>query len=457
MIEQVAHFVANAVPDHGVHKRSANYLVDTVGVMIAGSAQIDVNLLRDALDSSALIGTGTQCLWSDRTYHSEDAALLYGMASHVLDYDDVSLLAICHPSAPVTAALLASDACAAASGPELLAAYAVGTEVMIRVGMAMGPVHYALGFHATATLGTIGATAAIARLSKLDTAHTRQAFNIAASLAGGLQSNFGSSAKSLHVGFAASSAVRAVSLARANLAASADAFAPNGFLHAFSGGQVNDWPEGFCLGEPFAIADPGFEQKRFPCCYMLHRMLAGTLELRTRHGFTLDDVSKITLSYPTGGTIPLRYPRPETGMQGLFSAPYACVAALADGAVNLTSFTDAAILRNAVQARLPDVAVIEKPELLRTGGLSTSPVHVEIELCDGTIVAKLVEQAPGSNDAPMSEVQQREKWHDCLRQAIPWIDRTQSERIREAGLNLATSNVAPWLKQIRSLAVARPA
>ncbi|PNP96733.1 MmgE/PrpD family protein [Sphingobium sp. SA916] len=452
MIDEVARFAVQAEPGPAALQSAALCLVDTIGVMLAGSAHPDVRVLEGSLPAAASSDATAACLWSDRSFCRDDAALLYGMASHILDYDDVSLLAICHPSVPVVSALAAWSAGRDISGRAFLAAYAIGTEVLIRIGEVMGPVHYALGFHATATLGTIGAAAALARLSGLDQERTREALNIAASLAGGLQSNFGSSVKSLHVGFAASAAVRAVDLAQAGLTASADAFAPRGFFHAFSGGEVDAWAAPLNLGAPFAIERPGFEQKRFPCCYMLHRMLAGTLALRERHSLDLENVRAIVLRYPTGGTVPLRYPRPTSGMQGLFSAPYACLSALADGRVNLASFSDSAVRRPAIQARIDDVSVIETSELLREGGLSTSPVEVELELQDRRIVSIRIDRAPGSHEDPLTDDQRSAKWIDCLRQPFPAIDSSRAKAAYDAGVRIAADGVMPWFEQIRGLA-----
>ena len=454
MIGDVARFTVQAAPDEVALQKAVRCLVDTIGVMIAGSAHPEVRLLEGSLATAPRSKAATGCLWSNRVYRSDDAALLFGMASHVLDYDDVSLLAICHPSAPIIAALVAWSGARAVEGVDFLAAYVIGTEVMIRVGEAVGSCHYGLGFHATATLGTIGATAALARLARLDHQTAKEALNIAASLAGGLQSNFGSSVKSLHVGFAASAAIRALWLAQGGLIASSDAFAPRGFLYAYSGGQVDAWPKAFHLGAPFAIAEPGFEQKRFPCCYMLHRMLAGILALRERHGLALDDVSKVVLSYPTGGTAPLRYPRPASGMQGLFSAPYACISALADGRIDLASFSDTAVSRAAINERLGDVTVVETEQLLLEGGLSTSPVKVEIKLRSGTIVSQLVDHAPGSRDDPLTDDQQSDKWLDCLRQAFPAVDAARADHVRNTGLELATGSLASWFGQVRKLSSA---
>ena len=69
------------------------------------------------------------------------------------------------------------------------------------------------GFHATGLFGRLAATAAGARLRKLDAARTQMALGIAASTASGIVANFGTMTKPLHAGLAARDAVTAVELA----------------------------------------------------------------------------------------------------------------------------------------------------------------------------------------------------------------------------------------------------
>ena len=133
-----------------------------------------------------------------------DAALVLGTASHALDYDDVCMLATCHPSAPIVSVLMAllpqlEEARPGFSLRDLLGAYLVGTETMLRLGEWLGFRHYALGFHATSTLGTVGCAAAVAHAWGLPAAQAHVALSIAASSACGLRANFGSDTKPLHV------------------------------------------------------------------------------------------------------------------------------------------------------------------------------------------------------------------------------------------------------------------
>lgn len=278
-----------------VHLEAQRAILDTLAVTMAGGSDDAVHRLEaslDAMDTGPAWTAAFRSPWTGRHYASFDAALLLGMASHMYDYDDVSMLAVCHPSAPILSALLAAESGLArtggTSGLDFVTAFCVGTEVLIRLGQAMGFRHYELGFHATATLGAVGAASAVARLVRLDAARTRHALAIAASMASGLRKNFGSMVKPLHVGLAASSGLRAVRMAQAGIEGAAEVFEAGGYLRAFSGGETDRFPIGKLLfGQPFALAQPGFEQKRYPCCYMMHKMIEATLLLQQGSGCTL--------------------------------------------------------------------------------------------------------------------------------------------------------------------------
>src|SRR5690606_6377571 len=78
-----------------------------------------------------------------------DAALANGILVHGLDFDDTHLASIVHATAACLPSALSLGEALDAHGRDLLAAYAAGMEVAIRIGAAVkGGFHHA-GFHAT--------------------------------------------------------------------------------------------------------------------------------------------------------------------------------------------------------------------------------------------------------------------------------------------------------------------
>jgi 2-methylcitrate dehydratase PrpD len=281
---------------------------------------------------------------------------------------------------------------------------------------------------------------------RLDRHQTAQALSIAASLASGLRRNFGTMVKSLHAGIAAANGWQAARLAAAGIASAPEAIEERGFLHAFTGGATDRWPDDHPLGQPYVLAHPGFERKRYPCCYMLHKMIEATLSLARQHGITLSDLARARVDMPRGGTQPLSHPFPKTGLNALFSGPYAVVASLADGRIDLRSFTDAAVQRPEIQARLRDVQLLEGTVPPGNGELGNAPVTVTLGLRDGTSRSHTVHAPPGSLRDPITPAQLAAKWADCLRHAAPGIQAGTARRLFDQGLGLASMpRIGPWL------------
>jgi len=188
-------------------------ILDCLGVMLAGSLDEPARIVQSVAEAEGgsplctVVGTGrrTGAVW---------AALANGTAAHALDFDDTNFAMLGHPSAPVLAAALAAGELALADGRAVTHAFLLGFEVETTLAEVINPAHYEHGWHATCTLGTMGAAAAASRLLGLDADQTRTALAVAASQASGLKENFGTMTKPFHAGHAARSGVLAALLAR---------------------------------------------------------------------------------------------------------------------------------------------------------------------------------------------------------------------------------------------------
>ena len=454
---ELARFIAVAIPGPGALAAARTAILDTLAVMLAGSvenAAVSIGATFEPVSARA----GFPSFEPAVHLRAEDAALLYGTAAHALDFDDVSMLAICHPSSPVLAALLAAQDWAKVGGSQLAEAHAIGTEVTVRMGQAIGFFHYEIGFHATATMGVFGATAAVARLRGFTVAQTANALAIAASLASGLNLNFGSMMKPVHVGIAAASGLRAAAWSKAGVEASrGDLFGPRGVFDALSGGKQVDWPENVALGQPFAIEAPGFELKRYPCCYMLHRIIALGRQV-SEAGWELDAIGALRVDMPRGGTQPLIHPFPTSGKQAMFSGPYTLLAAIVDGDVGFASFEDWAVRRAEIQSRLADVTIEEVAgPPLTPEQIGAAPVRLTLGLRDGSTVQFERVAAPGSPADPLGPDEQEAKWIDCICRANPGLlpVAAAAHRLRALeglGSGLGSGTLQTWLDEMWSAA-----
>ncbi|MBB6444506.1 MmgE/PrpD family protein [Bacillus benzoevorans] len=394
-------------------------VIDTVGVALAGWNETAVEKAKKVYVSQVSEQGGVSSLWGEPVKTDCDkAAIINGTASHVLDYDDASVGVVIHPSAPILSAITPLAEKLKSSGKEVITAYSIGTEVMIRIGQVMGIRHYHLGWHATDTLGTIGAAASSSYLLHLNDEQCSHALAIAASMTGGLQKNFGSMTKSLHVGLSASHGIQAALLAQQGFTGNTDIFGKRGFFMAFSGGadeeETQKTMDSILFGQPYDMLE-GLSFKKFPCCFGTHRFIQGALDLKEEHQLSLEDVEEIVLQAQPKSLLPLVHSRPITGLQGKFSAEYTVLAAIADGYVKLSSFEDNQVLRADIQKLLPAVKLLELQESELDKQLNRRlAVEIRIKTKNGQVYEKTVQHAPGSKEKPLSEAEHRGKWNSCL-------------------------------------------
>src|SRR5579864_377399 len=188
-------------------------LLDFFGVAIAGSREPLTNILVNEIVNSER-STEASLIGREERASRLTAALVNGAAGHALDFDDTHMAMGGHPSAPIIPAILALAETTGASGRDVLEAIVVGVETECRLGALIGAQHYTIGFHSTGTLGTFGAAAACAHLLNLDEDGWLRALGLAGTQAAGLKSGFGTMAKPLHSGRAASNGLFSALAAR---------------------------------------------------------------------------------------------------------------------------------------------------------------------------------------------------------------------------------------------------
>src|SRR5260370_224957 len=187
-------------------------VLDYYGVALAGADDPLATILLDEL-SEAGGATQASVIGRKERLPALSAALVNGAPGHALDYDDVNLAMPGHPSVAILPGLLALAEQRQSSGREVVTAFVAGYETACRIGSALRPGHYDRGFHATSTVGCLGAAAACARLLGLDAEVTARALGIAGTQAGGLKSQFGTMCKPFHAGKASHNGLLAARLA----------------------------------------------------------------------------------------------------------------------------------------------------------------------------------------------------------------------------------------------------
>jgi 2-methylcitrate dehydratase PrpD len=399
--------------------------LDTIGVILAGADEPVTRAVHAFLADEGARPAASQLGTRFKTSMA-GAALVNGASGHALDYDDVSLSCLGHPSAVLAPAVLAAAEATGASGRAVVEAYVAGYEVMTKLGLAVGIGHYRLGWHATATLGTLGAAMAAGKVFGLDARRLAHALAAAVSMASGSRRNFGTMIKPLHPGHAARCGIEAARLAQCGLEGDREIMeAPYGFFDLFTRDGVDAGGFATRLGNPWDLVTPGLNVKRYPCCYNTHRAADATLALAEQ--VSAGEVAAARVTVPVGGMLPLIHPRPRTGLEGKFSMEYVVAAGLLDRSLTLKTFHDAAVQRPEAQDLLRRVTVVEDPDIK----VVQNPVdegHVEVALTtrDGRQLLQRVTFPVGSSEVPLSWPDLVAKFRDC---ADGILDGRRAERV----------------------------
>lgn len=406
--------------------RAAQHLTDSLGVMLAGTTSDLAAPLRRFLHAAGDAGEAAIAGGSGSVTPAM-AALCNGTLGHALDFDDANSAMRGHPSVPVLAALMALPSEKAVPGRDLLEAFIVGIEAATRLsqGLAITP-DMPNGWHFTGTMGTFAATGALARLVGLSEAQICNAFGIAGSMASGLHANFGTMTKPLHSGLAARNGLTAVLLTQAGFTAYPAILDGNDGLAATHGGPAADLSNiAALLGKPYIFdqAPFGTHLKLYPCCYAMHRALGATLQLVRDEPVAAADVARVICRVLPHSMRPLKFRRPKTGFEGKFSMEYGLAAAVLDGRIGLSTFTDAAVQRAEIARMIGRIQVVEDLACQVSADGTMLPethsftsrgfVEVTLEMTNGTSRSCRVYDADGSAARPLDWQRVGEKFLDC--------------------------------------------
>lgn len=371
-------------------------LVDSIGLMLAGSATAAGQAVRDYATSTGGTPEAT-LLGSGERLPAASVALVHGTWAHVHDYDDTEPESVIHPTSPVAAAVLAVGETSGSSPEEVLAAAAVGIEVMCRLGAPAGRRFHHRGFHATGLAGPIAVALAASTITGSPTDVAVSAMGLAGSMSSGLLAFLtdGSWSKRLHPGWAAHGGITASALAARGFTGPAAVLEDRyGTYAAFLHGEVVDHAAVVGdLGTTWRSLPAHF--KRFPCAHVIQPFVDAVLEGGIRAG----DVAEIVLRLPAWQVPIVCEPwdtkvRPATEYQARTSLPFAVAAAVVDGDVGIDTFDDAKLRRPEMDAAL------ERIRYEAADDLDGFDAVVDVRRHDGTTTVL----RPPPSEPPITEI-----------------------------------------------------
>jgi 2-methylcitrate dehydratase PrpD len=389
-------------------------VLDWWGVAVGGADEPVARLLREAVPEpegpASVLGT-------DRTASPVTAALWNGTASHALDYDDTVLALPGHVTAPLLPGLLALGEMRGASGRDVLTAFLLGVEVMCRVARALAPGHYRAGWHATATLGRLGAAAACARLLGLDAQGIDRAVGLGAAQLGGIHESFGTMGKPFQVGRAAADGLLAALLAARGVTGPPGILDRPGWARRLS----PDWvpgrlAEGLC--QDWAVNEVFF--KRFPCCFATHAAVTALLDLTPPPDPAA--IAAVDLDVCRTTLLVADQRQPDTGLGGKFSMTYCAASALLRGHVREEHFTAEAVCDPSVRALAGRVRLFPQADLDETRARAV------VRLRDGSVQERVGDLRMGRDPERL----RRELGVKFQALTEPRLDAADAARLRDA-------------------------
>ena len=455
-VQAYGHWLANTADDWPDEARHSAWreLIDQIGVTVPGTAEPATKIAAQVVSTW---GTGpSMAAGQESRLAAPWAALVNGTAGHALDFDDNFDPSKSHATTVLYPAILALAEQEGAGGAACIDAYIAGLQIIGKVGQGVNPYHRDRGWHATATLGAVGAAAACARLLKLDAQRAAIAISLSTSMAAGFMSQFGTMAKPLHAGLAAKAGIMAACFARAGITASMNTLdGKNAMNHLMVGPDYEHLRDTLTnpdhghtltfdtqtIGEPLLITEHAFRVKRFANCGASHRALDGLLILREQHGFGAEDVERVDITLPQVHVNNLMYHDPQDPLQAKFSFEYALSTALLFGDFTLSDFTQEAVMRPSVRALYPRI-YLHGVDALE----GACPTEVKITLKDGTVYKTVRTMPLGSKAAPFSDEQYWTKFESC---AAPYMNTDSLNGLKNALINFtALEEITPMTRYL---------
>lgn len=407
-------------------------ILDWFGSALAGAWEPPAQIARAVVRTLGAANDAT--VFPDGRSSAAGASLANGVASHILEFDDVHKGSTLHAAAPVLPAALAVAEREGASGRAFILAAVLGYEAAFRVGEAVNPSHYAY-WHPTGTAATFGAAAAAGSIVGLDAPQMRDALGSAGTQAAGLWefNADGAMSKHLHPGKAAMNGILAADLARHGFTgASRILEGERGFFRATStthdATRITDG-----LGARWKIGETCY--KLHSCCGHTHTAIDTALDLRAERGWqnggnAAREIAGITIALYGPGYAIVRRMNPRTPYQAKFSVAYCVAAALAEGRVGLEQFaperfTGVGVTEPTIATLLARTTVAVDPALTALYP-ARWPARVTLRLADGTTIEGGADYPRGNPENPAPVATLEAKFRDLV---APRYDAALAERV----------------------------
>lgn len=419
-----------------VIERTATFLLDTLGVGIAG---VRAPRFAELLVQARQWGTGGEStiLGTSTRLPAPSAALVSGYQIHAQEFDAVYEPGVILPMAPLVAAVFAHLGRRRARGQvtrgaDLATALGLGLEISCSLA---GAPRSAMKFFRPGPTGAFSALSAILSLEGADAGFARRAYGILYSqICGTMQAHEeGSMMLAMQMGFNARAAITAFDLAEAGFSG------PERILDGRFGYFPLFETEGDLAGAIAAFGRPWkvtrLSHKPFPSGRVTHGMAHTMLRLKREEGLTPADVERVRIEFPPLGHRLVGRPAQDamTPNYARLCAPYVGASALVRGSAGLADFLPGAVTDPAVVAlaKRIETAVFDWPD-----ANAFFPQRITVVRTDGRTTLHELPHAWGHPEMPLSAGENRAKFDDCLRFAGVDPHQAAARRLAELCVDL---------------------
>ena len=376
------------------------HLIDAIGVGVLASATGPVRHIVGIADGGPCGAFGAPAGAS-----APMAALINGSLIHSLEFDDTHVASVVHGSAVIAPTVLAASQAHHASGRQLLAAFAVGWEFLIRIGLASPGRIQARGYQITSAAGAFAAAAVTGLLSGASGDVIANAIGIAGSQAGGTFAFLaaGDTAKAMQPAWAAHSGLLATAMASHGVTGPESVFdGPFGFFRLYA-----DDPEAatrlelLCadLGEHWHLPQAAF--KLVPCCHYIHPFVEAMQSLQDQ-GLSPETLDSLTCRIPDEVQSVIALPwaarqHPDKAHDARWSLPYVLAMQLTHGAVRASDFAGSV---DPTLVRLSER--MDYASWTDSGFPTRFAAHIDARLSDGSVLTAYVPDVKGNVSRPFT-------------------------------------------------------
>ena len=414
-------------------------ILDTMAVIIGGSAMEGVATVVDFVKEKGGKSQSLIPLYGGKVPASE-AAFAIGPMARAMDMGDAHMEGG-HCSEYIIPALLAATGLKEKiSGKDFITSFVVGSEVLLRIGIAYKVVTGAIPRGQIGGHYIFGCIAAVSKLLGSGLAELENAMGIGRGMTQPHDVAMltpPSLMVRMHHGFVAQDAINACLLAGRGITGpcgetSEILTGPRGYL-AFAGWQTDPSALTRGLGEKWEMLN--LMMKPYSSCGCTHPAIEGMIEQMERNDFNAEDVAAIDIDASPVVWMAICIPKeerwnPRTVPDCQFSLPYAVATAAFDRDVFLNSFTPEARARQDVRELMKRISARED------SGLPPFAVRINTLLKNGSKYTGECKNAKGYPQKPFTENELKDKFKKCVGYSAFKLENDAVETIIDTALNL---------------------